>query len=428
MKQHLFDNGLGLSGVQVDRSNGVIRGVSVITAGITARGHDLEVDMTTLRQIKQCAEKMGTVPTKWNHKTGADAVNGYLKNFHIEGNQLRADWHLLKSHSQFEQALELAERMPKNVGLSAAFLGDDEPIEKDGKKLLAARCDSLVSVDLVATPAANPSGLLQAKLPELVDARANDETSIMDTNSTTNNAPEPTLQDVLAAITALQETVAAQGQQIAEIQETSQHDEEGPSLEEILSLSEEQIADLVASGEITEEDAAGIAALQAEYAAGDEEGASSTEESAPAETAAAPAGAEAGTALCALTREVRMLQARLSREDAAAEEAEVAHHFETIEGNLKAFSDENSALKSEVAALKSRNETLLHAIKTGTRVLSFSADGTISPVTSKDGKVHEFEQKVSELEKGGKSRAKAFESVIKTNPELHRDWLESQRA
>ncbi len=424
MKQHLFDNGLGLSGVQVDRGNGIIRGVSVITAGITARGHDLEVDMTTLRQIKECGEKMGTVPTKWNHKTGADAVNGYLKNFHIEGNQLRADWHLLKSHSQYDQALELAERMPKNVGLSAAFLGDDEPIEKEGRKLMAARCDSLISVDLVATPAANPSGLLQAKLPELVDERVNDETS-MDTNDTSNNAPEITLNDLMAAITGLQETVAAQGQQIAAIQEAS--DEEGPSLEEIISLSEEQIADLVASGEITEEDAAGISALQAEYAAGEGEEEGSTE-GAPAETEAAPAGAEAGTALSALTREVRMLQARLSREDAAAEAAEVAHHFETIEGNLKAFSDENTSLKEQVASLKSRNEVLLHSIKTGTRVLSFSADGTISPVTSKDGKVHDFEQKVSEIEKSGKSRAKAFESVIKTNPELHRDWLESQRA
>jgi hypothetical protein len=425
MKQHLFDNGLGLSGVQVDRGNGIIRGVSVITAGITARGHDLEVDMTTLRQIKECGEKMGTVPTKWNHKTGADAVNGYLKNFYLEGNQLKADWHLLKSHSQFEQALELAERMPKNVGLSAAFLGDDEPIDKEGKKLMAARCDTLISVDLVPTPAANPSGLLQAKLPELVDDRANDETSMDPKNNPNPNAPELTLNDVMAAITGLQETVAAQGQQIAAIQEASQED--GPSLEEILSLSEEQIADLVASGEITEEDAAGIAALQAEYAAGDEEGAPSTE-GAPAETEGAPAGAEAGTALSALTREVRMLQARLSREDADAEAAEEAHHFETIEGNLKAFSDENTSLKSEVSALKSRNEVLLHAIKTGTRVLSFSADGTISPVTSKDGKVHDFEQKVSEIEKSGKSRAKAFESVIKTNPELHRDWLESQRA
>jgi hypothetical protein len=416
MKQHLFDNGLGLSGVQVDRGNGIIRGVSVITAGVTARGHDLEVDMTTLRQIKECGEKMGTVPTKWNHKTGADAVNGYLKNFYLEGNQLKADWHLLKSHSQYEQAMELAERMPKNVGLSAAFLGDDEPIEKEGKKLMAARCSDLISVDLVATPAANPSGLLQAKLPDLVDGRGEDETS-MENNTNPTGAQEPTLKDVLAAITGLQETVAAQGQQIAAIQEAA-HDEEGPTLEEILSLSEEQISDLVAAGEITEEDAAGIVALQAEHAAGEGEGSE----------AGAAAPAEAGTALSSLTREVRMLQARLSREDAAAEAAETAHHFDTIEANLKAFSAENSALKDEVSALKARNETLLHAIKTGTRVLSFSADGTISPVTSKGGRVHEFEQKVSEIEKSGKSRAKAFEAVIKTNPELHRDWLEAQGA
>ena len=34
-----------------------------------------------------------------------------------------------------------------------------------------------------------------------------------------------------------------------------------------------------------------------------------------------------------------MLHARLSREEAAAEAAEVAHNLETIEGNLNAFID-----------------------------------------------------------------------------------------
>lgn len=35
----------------VDAANGVIHGVSVITAGIVARGHDLAVDDTTLAQM-----------------------------------------------------------------------------------------------------------------------------------------------------------------------------------------------------------------------------------------------------------------------------------------------------------------------------------------------------------------------------------------
>mgnify|MGYP000376083232 CR=1 FL=1 len=426
MKDHFFDNPSGLVGSRVDRANGIIRGVSIITSGLTARGHDLQVDHTTLRQMEAACRKKGTVPTKWNHKTGADAVNGYLDNFRIEGEKLLGDWHLLQTHPQYEQAVELAERMPSNVGLSAAFTGEDEPVEVNGKKSLAARCDEVISVDLVATPAANPTGLFHAKSADPVDGGATNETSLMSNNPNPTGAQEPTLTDLLSAITSLQQTVEAQGQTIAALQEGSAED---LTLEDILSLSEDQIVDLVNSGEISEEDAAGIVALQAEHAVGDGEGSPEGEGSeGEGAGAAAPAGAEAGTALSALATTVRELSARFDRADRAAEEAETAHHFDTIEANLKAFSDENTSLKKELSSLKAHNETLLHALKTGTRVLSFSAEGAISPVTGKDGKVHEFEQKVSEIEKSGKSRAKAFEAVIKTNPELHRDWLEAQRA
>jgi len=152
-------------GGEVDRKAGVIRGVSVLTAG-AARGHDLEVDQVTLSQMHECAADMVSVPVKWNHKSGADAVAGYLRNFRVDGPKLKADWYLLRSHPQFEQAMEMAERMPGNVGLSAAFLGDDETrkVGKDAKKF--ARCSELLSVDLVAQPAANPDGLFEAKLPE----------------------------------------------------------------------------------------------------------------------------------------------------------------------------------------------------------------------------------------------------------------------
>lgn len=425
MKDHLFDNPNGIVGSRIDRGNGIIRGVSIITSGLTARGHDLEVDHTTLVQMEKACRAKGTVPTKWNHKTGADAVNGYLDNFRIEGEKLLGDWHLLQTHPQYEQALELAERMPTNVGLSAAFTGEDEPIEKNGKKTLAARCNEVISVDLVSTPAANPSGMFQAKTGELVDARGENEIPMDPKTQPTTGAQEPTLKDLLSAITALQEQVAAQGQTIAALQEVPAED---LTLEDILSLSEDQIADLVNSGEITEEDAAGIVALQAEHAAGDGEGTTEGQGAEGEGAAAAPAGAEAGTALSALATTVRELSARFERADRAAEEAETARYFDTIETNLKAFSDENTSLKKELSSLKAHNETLLHALKTGTRVLSFSAEGAISPVTGKDGKVHEFEQKVSEIEKAGKSRAKALEAVIKTNPELHRDWLAAQRA
>jgi hypothetical protein len=170
----------------VDAANGIVEGVSVITGGVQAKGHNLEVDDTTLDQMLELGKQKDQVPVKWNHKSGADAVNGYFTNFRREGMKLKADWHLLKSHSQYEQALELAERMPKNVGFSASFLGMSEladgtkvfsPDEKTkthytmsgGKRhpvgagtKIFARCTDLISVDLVASPAANPDGMFEA--------------------------------------------------------------------------------------------------------------------------------------------------------------------------------------------------------------------------------------------------------------------------
>ena len=102
---------------QVNKENGVIKGVSVITAGVEARGHktkeghSLHTDMTTLKQMKAVGNKMLQVPVKWNHRTGADAVNGFLTGFKIRGQKLVADWHLLKKHERFEQAMELVETL-----------------------------------------------------------------------------------------------------------------------------------------------------------------------------------------------------------------------------------------------------------------------------------------------------------------------------
>ena len=172
-----------IKGSSVDRENGIVRGVSVITAGLEAKGHRLKVDMKTLRQMHELAVKKEQVPVKWNHGSGADAVNGFLTNFRIEGKKLKADWHLLRTHGQYEQAIELAERMPQNVGFSTSFAGlpetasgqkvyppdektkvhytllNNAPVPLGRKEEMFARCDDLVSVDLVATPAANPGGM-----------------------------------------------------------------------------------------------------------------------------------------------------------------------------------------------------------------------------------------------------------------------------
>ena len=49
---------------RVDRANGIIREVGLITSWVKARGHELHVDDTTLAQMLACANTRGNVPRK----------------------------------------------------------------------------------------------------------------------------------------------------------------------------------------------------------------------------------------------------------------------------------------------------------------------------------------------------------------------------
>jgi hypothetical protein len=171
------------TGSQVDREAGILRGVSVITEG-EAKGHGMIVDSVTLDQVKACAETyVDGLRVKMDHCTGIDAMVGVLRDFMIDGIQLRADLHLLKSHEDFEKILEMAETMPGSFGLSISFSGSSEEVEiteddseeiepnsgelpSGGVEIVhAARCMEIYSCDIVDQPAANPTGLFQA-MPE----------------------------------------------------------------------------------------------------------------------------------------------------------------------------------------------------------------------------------------------------------------------
>ncbi|MFZ4696150.1 MAG: hypothetical protein ACOYMV_13590 [Verrucomicrobiia bacterium] len=158
--------------------------MSLITGGVTARGHDLTVDDTTIAQLFQSATSKGTIPVKLDHKSGIENVCGYVTAFRVEGNKLLGDWHLLKTHPHFATTMEKAERMPSCFGLSAAFVGKEEA--REGKKF--ARCAELLSVDCVTQPAANPDGLFEAKTPTAVDTRTQIH---MSTTPPPNPAPAP---------------------------------------------------------------------------------------------------------------------------------------------------------------------------------------------------------------------------------------------
>jgi hypothetical protein len=149
-----------LSGT-IDSQAATISDVSVITVG-EAKGHGLMIDAQTLVEVKAAAETYaGGLKVKTDHYTGFNEIVGTLKNFRIDGDQLRADLYLLKNHDATPRILEMAELMPDTFGLSISFTGEHEENDND---IVFARCTEIYSADLVDAPAANPTGLFSAKV------------------------------------------------------------------------------------------------------------------------------------------------------------------------------------------------------------------------------------------------------------------------
>ncbi len=357
-----------LSG-DVDRVNGVIKGVSVITGDVKAKGHNLAVDATTLEQMRSLGAAKGQVPVKWNHQSGADAVNGFLTNFRILKNKLKADWHLLKSHSQYEQAMELAERMPENVGLSASFsglseLGDGTKVYnpdattkihytiEDGARLpvpkgetIFARCEDLISVDLVATTAANPPGMFEVGVDSPLEDMA---------DKIKPGASPETNQDLSAILLAEFRAFAAQtNQRFAALEADGEEDEEQEEEEE---LEEEQ-------------------------------------EEAPA------------TGFQSIAQALHYFENRIDAAADASERKEFEAAQNALEFKVGELLDVNEQLLSENAMLAEAYQMLSAKTKT---VVSFEAgtDGKAVPVAraNSDKKVTAFEARVEQLKAGGNGK------------------------
>jgi len=371
---------------KIDEANAIIRGVSVITSGLIARGHDLEVDNVTLQQMLAKAQEKGQVPVKVDHKSGAAAVCGFLANFRIEGTKLKADWHLLESHPQKAQILEVARRMPRGVGLSASFISPAQP-EKTAAGRTAARCDELISVDYVTLPAANPDGLLSA---------------VIDTSETTPMKLDP---ETLAAIqAAVAEATAPLANQLTAMQEAMQAGQETegelPSLEEFAQMSDQELAQWGLTP--TDVQNALEAAAQAEAEAADQGG--------EGDVAPAAAGADAGAAgFGAVLQKINELSARIDSLTAAPAPDEVL--LSSIEGKVELLARENLRLK--------------HALSAGTATPAKPTTAPAANPASANGTKHAFEQRVEELASERKvTRGKATELAEAENPALHRSYME----
>jgi hypothetical protein len=172
--------------IVVDRENGLIKNISIITQG-EALGHGFEIDGTMLSQVNELLNGKATgVKANLTHahaennmfSSGVDGITtlvGKFSNGRIEQGQVRGDFKLGKYAKSSPQGdmwtylLDLAEEQPEDIGLSIVFVpGKFEQRQDSRKQSLppAGRVKELVSVDFVGTPAANPNGLLSQNSKE----------------------------------------------------------------------------------------------------------------------------------------------------------------------------------------------------------------------------------------------------------------------
>jgi len=178
-------------------------GISVATIG-PALGHDMFVDDVTLLQAEQAGQDGSPVKVFVDHDESIDSLIGFLSNFRIEEDQLRADLGLIESHPQSAFYAEILTKAPNRVGFSMTFSGKPEEV---GTKRFA-RVANLVSVDLVSRPAANPDGVFRAGSEPAVDTAEKGMTNASQPTEAQFDA-KAAIDLLVASFAKLEETVAA---------------------------------------------------------------------------------------------------------------------------------------------------------------------------------------------------------------------------
>ena len=402
---------------KVDRPNGIIRGVSLITSGVTARGHDLEIDSTTVQQLLACAVAKKQVPVKLNHKSGIVEVCGYLDNFRTEGEKLLGDWHLLKSHGEYETTLEKAERMPGCFGLSAAFIGKEEKIKSTGKK--AARCQELLSVDCVTQPAANPDGLFEARTDEL-HAFDTTQSGQMNSGESSNGggAAQSGNADVMALLTKINERLDQQQQVLDGLQNGGGNDDEPATLDELNQLAKLSDADLTKHGLTRAEVTQAIQdATAGEGEGGEGEGAGEGADEGEGAAAAAPSG---GTEMGAIQDVITYFENKVRLAVDSREAAEVEHAFQVLDQKVTLLAAELEAAREQLRV--SGTGTALPASSEANMLFEAKDQnfaGTFEHEVS--AKVQELQAKDPKLTETA-AQAQAVQFCVKKFPGLYGDY------
>ena len=183
-------------------STKLFRKVSVITAG-PALGHGMIIDADTLEQVVQAGNDLGQVKVLSDHSSSVSNIIGYLENFSLDGGRVRADLTLLESHDGFAYFSELLSTLPGQIGFSISFSGVPR-VAEDGTQL--ADVSTLLSVDLVTQPAANPTGVYSARVDTRkslnMDTIVKESAPVIEAAPATPAAPAFNAEQAIAALSA----------------------------------------------------------------------------------------------------------------------------------------------------------------------------------------------------------------------------------
>lgn len=216
MKESIFQFAINEAS-KIDAKKGIIYGVSVITEG-EALGHSYQyqgnklrmmIDEETINQVMEAAKSYaGGLKVKMNHTSDAASIVGSLRNFRIDGTQLRADLHLLNKSDCRDYIIELAEEIPDQFGLSISFSGATRVI---GDQAFAS-CEEIYSADIVDAPACNAGGMFS--IPEIKEDVVLVDNGELVNMATPASAPTPAMdednkldQQTLDAVVALTKIV-----------------------------------------------------------------------------------------------------------------------------------------------------------------------------------------------------------------------------
>ena len=168
--------------IRIDRENGVIHDVSIISQG-EAQGHGFSVDQTMLQQVAESINsKPNGVPCRMSHpgRSGEDPVWTTVGRVGVGGvkvadGRVIGDLKLAKYAASNPRGdlrkyiLDIAEESPSDIGVSIVFDPADFEFDRDAGRRYG-RVEDVTAADLTGIPAANKRGLLSAQKGRNMDA------------------------------------------------------------------------------------------------------------------------------------------------------------------------------------------------------------------------------------------------------------------